>query len=388
MESIRQQLSAWWCAVVLTTVCFCGMGCHQSEQAPAQVRVGLVAPFTGPAAIWGQWLKEGAGLAAYQYTNAAHRCELRLIYEDSEGSPSKAVQAIQKLISLDRVQIVYGPLSSAEVLAVAPIAEKAKVVLLTPSASSKDITKAGDYIFRTYPSDQQQSVFLAKYCFSKLRAKKIAVIYRVDDFGQGVKDDFTGELQKLGAVRVLAEGFAPGVDNFRSIIAKVKISEPEFTLIVGMPKDLGLILGQAAELEWKTQFISTANIENPEVLKLAGTAAEGVIYGSVVFNTRSDDLQIRAFQELYKKQYGKAENAGLGVALAYDGMRVILNAVERAQPLSPQGIRDALYSMKDFPGVTGSVTFDKNGDVTKSFGLKIIRQGKFEVLLDKYESQP
>ena len=351
------------------------------------VSIGVVGPLSGPGAIWGQWLKQGVDLAFADYGPAlsnAHR-QVKFVYEDSEGMPAKAVNAVQKLIALNKVSVVYGPLSTAEVLAIAPLAERNKVVLLTPSASGKEISNAGDYIFRTYPKDEDQSVALARYTVNVMKVHRVAVLYRTDDFGVGVEQAYSDELGRLGGEKITAEGFDPKTEDFRSLITKVKAQEPEVTLIVGMPKDLGQILRQAVELGFQTRFLSTANIENPEVIKIAGIGAEGVLYGSIMFDADSTNAVVQDFQRRYRANFQKTDSAGLGVALAYDGMRVLLDAICKTPGATADEIKQRLYSTKAFPAVTGDITFDSNGDVQKPFALKAINDGKFVVVKDRLD---
>jgi len=384
MRGVSRGVTLLMAALLLAVVLLCSCARQGSEvRGTLAVRVGVVAPLTGPAAVWGQWLKQGVSIALREYKAGQSKFDVRVIYEDSQGDPAKAVSAVQKLISVDKVQVVYGPLTSAEVLAVAPIAEKAKVVLLTPSASSRQITSAGRYIFRTYPSDQEQSIALARYCHSKMSARAFGILYKSDDFGQGVKDDFARELRRLGVGRIAVEGFQPGASDFRTSIAKLKQFRPEVTLIVGMPDELGTILRQSRELAFHTRFVSTANIENPEVLKMAGSAADGVVYGSVLYDDTSQVA--RRFRAEYQGEFKTQDKPGLGVALAHDGMSVLLDAIMRASRPTPTAIGQALGSTHDYPALTGSITFDANGDVVKHFALKAIRQGKFVVLSQRID---
>jgi branched-chain amino acid transport system substrate-binding protein len=346
-----------------------------------EFRVGVIAPLAGPGAVWGQWLKEGIDTAL-----AARGAEgVRITYEDSGGVPARALSAARKLIDVDHVQAVYGPLSTAEVLAVAPVTEAAKVVLLTPSASGKAISSAGAYVFRTYPNDQQQSDALARFVVGVLRAERVAVVYRLDDFGVGVERDFAAALTVAGIKGYVKEGFEPQADDFRALLTKVKNAAPAVTLIVGMPRDLGLLLRQSREVQLATQFMSTANIESPEVLKLAGAAAEGVIYATVYFDPSSSAPSVVEFQARYRAVTKKDGDAGLGVAAAYDGMAVLLEAIKAAKAPTGDALKDALYGLKGFSGVTGEVRFDANGDVSKPFALKTIRNGRFELYRDRLE---
>jgi len=360
----------------------------QTKREPGEIKIGVIGPFSGPASMWGEQLRKGIELALNEI-NTSERGKIHLIYEDSEADPKKAVFALQKLISVDKVQVVIGPLSSTEVLATAPIAERAKVVLLTPTAPHKDITNAGDYIFRTYPSDEKRSIMLADYTSNELHASRVGIIYRGDEFGLAVKDEYIQRLKSLGfnESSIIAESYEPGTSDFRTVISKIKKINPQVVLIVGHSKELGFIVKQAYEMDFKPQFLSTADFENPEVLKIAGKAADGVIYGSIVFNTQSSNPIVKSFRERYQKFFNTAEEPGIVTALSYDAFKVIYHAIMQASDSRSDNIKQVLYKIKEFPGVTGNITFDESGDVTKTWGLKVVKNGKFEILTEQYPKE-
>jgi len=372
-------------AIALVVVLVAVFIVNQISKEPEVIKIGIIAPFSGPASVWGEQLKKGIELALEEL-DLNERKTLHIVYEDSEADPKKAVSAVQKLISTDKVQVIIGPLSSNEVLSVAPIVEKAKVVLLTPTAPHKDITKAGDYIFRIYPSDEKRSIMLSDYTVRELDAKRVGIIYRGDEFGLAVKDEYIQRLKELGLKNnsIITERYEPGNSDFRTIISKITIKNPEVVLIVGHSKELGFIVRQSYEIGFKPQFLSTADFENPEVLKIAEEAAEGVIYGSIIFNIQSSDPIVKSFRDRYQKLFNTTEEPGIVTALSYDAFKVIYYAIKKASFPSSDNIKKILYRIKNFAGVTGNITFDEHGDVTRSWGLKIVRNGKFEVLMEKY----
>lgn len=359
------------------------LGCTKKSE---EIKIGIVGPFSGVAANWGDQFRKGITLALSEVPKTDRKM-LKLIYEDSEGDPRKAVSAVQKLISANNVNIIIGPLSSTEVLSVAPIVEKAGVLLLTPTAPHTDITNAGDYIFRIYPSDERRSIMLADFTYKELGARRVGIVYRADEFGSAVSSSYLQRLKDLGVRdnELYSESYEPGDSDFRTILAKLKARNPSVVLLVGHSSDLGFIVRQSAEIGFNPQFLSTADFENPEVLKIAGEAAEGVIYGSIVFDVNSPDSLIRSFRERYQELFRTTEEPSLVVALCYDAFRVVYNAIDRARSENTDLIKNMLYKTEDFPAVTGNITFDENGDVTKSWGLKTVKNGKFEILKETYD---
>lgn len=372
-----------WLKYVVAFIAFVLMisGCGKKE--PEVIKIGVVGPFSGQLASWGGYLRKGIELA-YNGLSKDEKEKIVLLYEDSEADPKKAVSAVQKLISSDNVKIIIGPVTSSEVLSVAPIAEKLKTILLAPMAPHKDITQAGDYIFRIYPSDEKRSIMLADYTVHELKAKQIGIIYCSDEFGTSTFKIYSRRLIELGIddYSIITESYQTGITDFKTVITKVKSKRPDITFIVGHSKDLGYIVKQSYEQHFKTQFVSTADFEHPDVLKIAGDAADGTIYGYMVFDVGTPDSALQDFRKGYQKYYTTSEEPGLPVALSYDAFGIIHTVIGQAR--TADEIREGLYHLKDYPGATGKITFDENGDVTRSWGLKVVKNRQFITLKTNY----
>ena len=137
---------------------------------------------------------------------------------------------------------------------------------------------------------------------------------------------------------------------------------------------MAVILKQAKELGMETQFISVSSFYDPKILELAGNAAEGVIFSAPYYDLNKTDPLITAFATSFEAEYGHLPNIWAGYG--YDVARVAAEGLKSGKEANT--IRDALYGMRDFAGVTGSVSFDKNGDVVKELEVFTVRNGKFE----------
>lgn len=152
-----------------------------------------------------------------------------------------------------------------------------KVVLFSAGATSHLITRAGDYIFRNRLSGDAEVKAMADFAINKLNIKKIAVLYVNTDYGVGNKDIFMKEYKTKGGNVLFSEGFEQGETDFRSHLTKIKRARVEAVYIIGVGEN-GYILKQAKEMGLKVQFLSTVGIEGPDVWKIAGESANGVIY--------------------------------------------------------------------------------------------------------------
>jgi branched-chain amino acid transport system substrate-binding protein len=342
------------------------------------INIGSILSLTGSAAQYGQWSKNGIELAVSEVNDSGgvNGQPLSIIYEDDASVPTSAVAAAQKLINVDHVQTIIGPLTSSNVLAIAPIAENSQVVLLSPCASSPKITNAGDFIFRNWPSDDFEGSAMADFLAKELHLNNFAVLAMNNEYGIGVRDVFirrAGEngLQMLGSFTFEQDG-----TDFRTQLARVAELHPQAVYVPGHAKEVARILRQARELGIRSVFASSVAFESPDVFSIAGNAAEGVYYTAPSFDPNSDNETVRRFQEAYQSRF--REKAEVFAAHAYDAILILATSLRTASN-NPIKLKETLYSLKDFNGVTGSTTFDKNGDVIKPITIKVVQNKSFQV---------
>lgn len=349
------------------------LGCAKEEK---DIIIGAVLPLTGDAAMYGESAKRAIGLAVEEINMAGgiDGRKVRIIYEDDQALPDKGVSAFQKLITVDRVPVVIGAMPSSVTLAIAPIAEKNKIVLFSPASSNPKITEAGDYIFRNDVSDVFEGEKMAEEAWQRLGLKKIAVLYINNDYGVGIKDVFTQKFKALGGEITGLETFEQRATDFRSQLTKIKKTGPEAVYVVGYKEQIQ-ILKQYKELGIKAQILATIMLEDPEIIQNVGDAAEGAIYTYRAYNPESEEREVQEFVRNFKAKYGVEPDNW--AAQSYDALRIVALAIERGG-YDSEGIKKALYGIKAFPGVSGLTTFDENGDVIKPISLKIVKDGVFK----------
>ena len=343
------------------------------------IKIGHIAPLTGSAAIWGDWENEGIELAVEEINMQGGIAGRRIIViqEDDKADPKTAVSALHKLINVDKVEVVIGATLSSTTLACAPIAEREKVVLLSPSAQSPKISEAGDYIFRTFVSSTIEGKHLATLA-GKFNIKTAAIMYLNNDYGLGLSNVIQPLLTEKGISVQAVERYDTDVKDFRAQIAKIKTIEPDAIFRLGYPTDMGTILLQIKELALNVKVIAPDSFEADEIIKTAGGAAEGVFY---VYPIIPDSEVAMDIKERFRARYGKDMNIYNG--MGYDAVKilavVIERSIEQANRIDGELVKNALYELKDFPGVTGPITFDKNGDVLdRPMELRTVKNGKFE----------
>jgi branched-chain amino acid transport system substrate-binding protein len=347
--------------VLFSLVILGGYSCAPGSS--ESISIGAALPLTGPVSYYGVDSKRGIDLALEQ-VNAEGGVQgktLKVIYEDTQGQGKQAVSAVRKLISSDGVAAIIGAGTSTETMAIAPVMERSKVVLISPVSSAASISEAGEYIFRSVPSDAAQAESLADWILSS-GFDRIALLYVNQTWGVGLKDDFVRAYKSRGG-NILAE-VATDLDekDFRTQLTQMRASSPQAYAAIIYAKEGGLLLKQARELGIGDQFFGADPWTKQELIDAAGDAAEGVRFTTPA---TYDGPEFESFRKAYLEKY--QVEPGIYDAHGYDCLKILASAL-RQSDLSGPSIRNALARTTGFVGATGETTFDLNGDVpTKSF---------------------
>ena len=368
------------CTLLFVVMLGLTFGCTKKE--PKEIEIGAILTLSGNAAPYGESAKNALemGLNEINSGNLLNGKKISLIYEDDQLDPKTGVTAFKKLTEVDRVPCVIGPLTSSVALAIAPLANEKRVVLLSPSASSPALTTAGDYIFRNVASDEFETRVMAQYANESLNLRRIGLMHVNNDFGVGYKQFFSRFFAERGGEVVVSEAYEQGATDFRTQLLKLKTARVDAIYLIGY-KEMGNVLRQAKELGINTQFLSYSAIEDPDIINLAGDAVEGLVYTRQSFDPDDPEDVTRKFSSSYRDLYKRDPDPY--AALAYDSIMILAKAIVEGGDTS-EGIKTAIYEIKGFPGVTGTTTFDNNGDVTKSISIKKIQGGKFHYLIKSY----
>lgn len=329
-------------------------------------KIGIIAPLTGEGATYGDAMKKGFDLAFSENE------KFQLIYEDSKLSTKEGVNAINKLISLDKVKVIYGAASSSVTLAIAPEAEKNKVILFSSISTADDIKKSGDYIFRNVPSNYVQGVTAANFLINKLGNKNIAILKENDDYGISIAKSFREQVIKLGGKISMEETYTSTDVDFRTQLIKIKDSNPDGLFIPGNYEESALILKQAKELKLEIPIIGGDGSYSESLIKVAGKSSEN--FYCTHFGIDKNDSFYKDFKSKFIKKYDKDPN--VYEAYAYEAGKILLASMKDVS-YDATKIKNELYK-KHFKSLTGDLMFDENGDVKREFGILQINNGEFK----------
>lgn len=342
--------------------------------------VGCSTPLTGEGANYGKSTKEGVELAVEEINNEKFlNMPFKVIFEDDKINATEGVNAINKLVNVDKVPVIIGPFGSSVTLAVAPIVNRNKVVMIGASATADGIAEAGDYVFRITPPNSKQGSDVATFCHDKLQSKKVAIIFQNNDYGTTLKTAFENKYKELGGEITISEGIDIGIKDLKTQIVKIKATNPDVVFFPLHVAESGLLLKQSKELGLNVKFISCDGAMVADLLTIAGEAAEGTFYTTLALGYGVSDDMISTFNTNFKKKYNKEPD--VYAAYYYDVTKIVATAI-KANGFDAEKIKKYLYSMTGeggYKGITGVTTFDKNGEVNKSFYVYEAVNGKFQL---------
>lgn len=349
-------------------------GCGKKDG--KEIKIGAILPLTGDAAQWGIPPMKGAQLAIDEINSrgGVNGKKILLKIEDDRCDPKDGVSAFKKLTIDKELKIIVGAVCSSVTLAVAPLAESYKILLISPASTNPTITDAGDYVFRVIPSDDLRGKIFAEYLYNDVKIKNVAILYINNDGGVGSRNSFLKYFTELGGKIVIEESYEQGTKDARSQLSKIKNSEIDAVLVISYPSDTILILKQTKELKLqKPLYFQTEAVEDPNVLKESGNTSEGIVY---ILPAEAEGNEVSEFKKLYRVKYDIEPE--LFAAEAYDIIKLIANAIsfQEADFISTEKVKDYLYNVKNYQGASGIITFDNNGDVLKPMAIKTIKDGK------------
>jgi branched-chain amino acid transport system substrate-binding protein len=292
--------------------------------------------------------------------------KVEVIFEDEKDSPKDAVNAVQKLINVDKVLALVGPMTSGATLATFKNADEAKVVYITPTATTPKVSGASPYLYRGCSRIDTQAKALTEYIAKTYKPKTVAIFYSNEPYGKGCAAVFGADFEKLGIKKVAEESFNRGDRDFKAQLTKIKGANPDLIFIPGYTPETAPAAAQARQLGLNQRIVGVYGDMDPEYAKLAGKAAEGHLIAGE-YDEDYDTPKNKKFRENYFKQAQEAKEPVniMFAALTYDATSLVLEGMKKNGPTSA-GIKKFLDEMKDFDGVTGKLSFDKTGDVKKS----------------------
>ncbi|MCU1265302.1 MAG: branched-chain amino acid transporter substrate-binding protein [Acidobacteria bacterium] len=360
---------------LLTTMCLLASLACNNAGGGDKVRVGVFMSLTGSTANFGISSTNGIKLAADEVNAAGgiNGKQVEILIQDDRSDASEAATIVTKFVTQDQVHAILGEVASSRSIAAAPIAQNAKIPMLTPSSTNPEVTRKGDFIFRSCFIDPVQGAAIAQFAARTLGAKRAAIMVdRKNDYSTGLEKVISATFTKMGGQMVGTQSYQEGDQDFNAQLTSLKGSNPEVIFVPGYYNDVGLIAKQARDKGITVPLVGGDGWDSAQLYAIGGTALIGS-YFTNHYSPFDTDPKVQKFVTDYKARYGAVPDAL--AATAYDAAHIMFDAIKRSKSLSGTDIRDALAATKEFPGVTGKVTFNENRDAVKPIVVIEIKDG-------------
>ena len=345
------------------------------------VRLGLVAPMSGPNARYGAFSLRGAQMAAKEINDAGGvgGRKINVMPGDSQGTPVEGVSATRRLIDQDQVDFIIGDVSSSVTLAMQPVVEDAGVLLLNAASSNPMITyKAGvggfKWTFRNYPTDENRALIVLQYAAEKKGFKKYSVLSVDTDYGRAAIQFTKKYLPRFKSEILTEDYYKEGEVDFRSVLSKIRDSGAQAIIMYGNADSTPIVGRQMIEvgIAGKIPLIGNAEFNTASTIKAAPKALEGAIEAAA-WLPAFDSPKSKAFVEKFIAEYGEAPNNHAYVH--WETVHLLAKAIEQANSIDRDKVRAALSAIH-YESAVGEVTFDDHNQARLPMILLEVEKGK------------
>ncbi len=372
-------------AVLVSVVMFC-TGCAQEQS----IKIGFNIPLTGDSPKIGEGAKYSGELIKNAINEAGglevkgKKYKLDFIYVDNELKPESAVQAALKLIEQDRVLAIVGPAGSGRAIPGGQTANENRTPMVSPWATNPDVTVNRPYVFRACILDPVQAPAAVKFVNSEFPSiKKVAVLYNIeDDYSKGLAGYFRDAWERTGGEVVNFESFGQKDQDFSTQLTRIVNSGAEFLYLPDYYNHVALIVSQAKDMGWGDKpVMGSDSWGSADLWSLSKGMVKGY-YFTTHYAAAGAVGATKEFIDTYNATYGYVPDDV--AALTFDSVNIILTAIQEAGltgslDADRENIRNTIAAMKDFPGITGTMTFDVNGDPEKpAVVVRVNDAGEFE----------
>jgi branched-chain amino acid transport system substrate-binding protein len=341
------------------------------------IKLGVFGDYTGQTSSFGVSTFSGIKMAVEEINAAGgiNGRKIEISIQNDDGKPENTLSVVAKLIDEEKVDFLIGSPTSTNSLIAAALAQKAKIPMITPTATNPKVTEIGDYIFRACFVDSVQGEVMAKFAFETLKIKRIALIVDLSsDYSKGLTDSFTTAFKKLGGSIVSRQFYNQNEEDFGQLVQAVKKTKPQAIYISGYYNQVAEIALETKSQKLKTIFLGGDGWDSPNLLDIAKKSLDDSYFTNHFATSDPSDV-VQNFVSRYKKLYNLDPDSF--AALGYDSVNLLADALVRANSSDKKAVRDALATTQQFVGVTGKISFDSSRNAKKPVYLLKIGNGRF-----------
>ena len=342
------------------------------------VKIAIVGAMSGTNAVLGDWMKKGVTLAVEQKNAAGgvHGCQVEIVIYDDEADPTKSVGLAQKVATEDKVMAAWATTNSSSALADIPVFQQYKIPQLTNGTNVTITQKGSPFIFRANPAGPAYEDPLVDYLVKQGKTK-FAIIGDNAAYGKGETTYQTAALKRNNLDPLDVEEFGIDDKDFTGQLTKIFQSDPEVLLLAASEVAGGLVAKQARQLGFTGIIAGGSAMGTPKFIETAADAAEGVYFTSPYPGNNAND-QTRTFAAAYKARWG--DDPEVHGANTYDGTNMLLMAMDKADPLTPENVAAEMHKICGYKALQGEFCYDQNGEGIKLTNLGIIKGGQLTYL--------
>lgn len=350
-------------------------GCSRAEQKPEEFRIGMIAPISGPVRVTGQLLAQ----ARVAELNAAggvliggSKRKVRLIVVDSGGQIEQAMSAMSRLIEQEHVSAIIGPYYSRTAIPVAAALDSLHVPMLSPSATSSEVTRGRRFAFRVGQVDSDQGRTLARYAYEDLGLRRAAMLYdEADAYSSGLAKYFAADFTNRPGATLAVEPYASGVTDFSAQLARLRASGAQVLFLPNYPEDLSRQLPQARAAGFTGLFLGGDSWDSDHGFHSL-PEAQGAVYSTDFSIAAADKKMLEHAQALAARSGAELTNHS---AMTLDALELLLAAAEVVGSTDPVSLRSGLANLTNFEGLSGRISFRGGGDPERSVCIMGISGG-------------
>jgi branched-chain amino acid transport system substrate-binding protein len=366
------------------------LGGPLAVDAPAQakkkpLRFGVADPLTGPAAIFGKDQMQAVRWAVEDINakGGVNGHPLEAIILDHQAKPEVGIAVVNRFVHVEKVPVYITAFSNV-VKAVAPIANREKVLMLSVGANAPAIARLGDYVYTTFPLADVDMNALGQYAYQKMGKRRAAVLHVNHETGRDGAKVFRNSFEKAGGKIVVFESYEQERSDFTGLVLKVKAANPDIIHIHSVIRDFTAVVAQMRQLGVKTQITSYQTAFNPKMIQQLGKGAEGIIVTALAPSVE-DNKNLPAYIERWKKAYKRMPIGLPYTQYFYDAPYIVAAlykwVLDNKLPITGENMRKALVAQKTFEQpLTNTVTINDNHTVKKPVYFWQVKGGKFVLI--------
>jgi branched-chain amino acid transport system substrate-binding protein len=344
--------------------------------AAESIKIASIFAFTGAAASSNRYAAAGVrfGVADINRRGGIQGQAVELIEIDNHSTPIGSKVAADQAVAAG-VTAIVGATWSSHSLAIARVAQAHQIPMITPDSTHIDVTRVGDYIFRACFTDPFQGRVLARFAREALQAATAVVFTNItSDYSMGLAEAFRHDFTRRGGTILTEIPYEHQQENFAREAAQAAALQPDVLFIPGHDEESIALLKAVREAGLRAIPIGADGWNTEKFYQGAGSVVARA-YFSTHWTEESPDARARQFVAAHKQPGEPLSDASLG----YDAVLLLADAMRRAGRPERRLIRDALAATRNFPGVTGKITFDSHGDPVKPVVIMEIKKGAYRI---------